>query len=98
VIGQARTFPIAGAGCGIPPSTVAVAANVVTLGVTGQGFVVLRSDDDRDSLELRFAHDDPRSTQLLLPLSPDGSVTAAAQGPGSTHFVLDVSGYFVPAR
>jgi hypothetical protein len=96
--GNARTVRIAGAACGIPDSAVAVAANFTTIGATGGGLVVLRADADRDLLELRFQEARPLSTQVIFPLAPDGSITVGARGGGKPHFILDVSGYFLPAR
>lgn len=95
--GQERTFPVAGKGCNIPASAVAVASNVTVLGSEGRGAILLRSDTDKGWLELAFESGGNRATQALLSLSPDGSVTATAQG-GTAHLLLDVSGYFLPAR
>ena len=95
--GLERTFPIAGKGCTIPASAVAVAANVTVVGKEGRGVVLLRSDASQNWLELRFEQAVNRSTHVLLPLSADGSVTATARD-GTAHILLDVSGYFLPAR
>jgi hypothetical protein len=95
--GPERTFPIAGKGCHIPASAVAVAANVTVVGKEGRGVVLLRPDAGRGWLELRFEQGVNRSTHVLLSLSPDGSVTATARD-GTAHVLVDVSGYFLPAR
>lgn len=95
-LAQTRTFQIAGAGCGIPASAVAVAGNVTILGATGRGVIGLQADSTRGALAMPFAEARSRSTHAILPLAPDGSVTAVIQGPGSLHLALDVSGYFLP--
>ena len=94
--GQAQTFQIVGDPCGIPGSAVTVAANVTAWGTAGRGFIALRADADRGALEIGFDAAGPRSTHILLPLSPDGSITATAQGSGTAHLQIDVSGYFLP--
>lgn len=97
-IGTVRTVRIAGAACGIPEAAVAVAANFTTVGATGRGLVILSADAGRDSLELRFQEALSLSTQIILPLDPDGSITVAARGGGKAYFILDVSGYFLPVE
>jgi len=95
---RGRRIRIAGAGCSIPSSAVAVTGNVVLLGVTGRGTALLRADLDRGALSLPFTAAEARSVPVILPLSLDGSLAVTLAGRGTAHFVLDVTGYFAPAR
>jgi hypothetical protein len=90
-----RSFRIAGGGCAVPPAAVAVAATVTVAG-GGDGAVLLRAGVDQGWLELEFHGMAPRSFPVLLPLSPQGTVTASLAGRGRAHLIVDVSGYFAP--
>ena len=92
-----RVFRIAGAGCGIPASAVAVAGNLTVLGQGGPGMLRLQPGLQRGWIEVRYGADAPRSLQVILPLSREGDWTATTDGaPSGVHLLIDVSGYFLP--
>lgn len=99
VRGAARTWRIAGGGCGVPGTAVAIAGNLTVLGQAGSGLLRLQPDPGRGWLAVGFGMDAPRSTQILLPLSPEGTLTAVTEdaGQAGAHIQLDVGGYFLPA-
>lgn len=98
VRGTPQTWRIAGGGCGIPASAVAITGNLTVSGKTGSGVLRLQPDPGRGWLAVGFAVDAPRSVQLILPLSPEGALTALAEdtAQAGAHVQLDVSGYFRP--
>lgn len=93
---SSRVLKIAGAGCSIPPSAVAVSGNFTVLGQSGQGILRIRADVHRGWIEAAFAQDAPRSLHAILALSPEGDLTAVVDGAAGTsvHVQLDVNGYF----
>lgn len=100
-LGAPRTFRLAGSGCGIPRSAVAVALNLTVLGQAGPGALRLQPDFGRGWIEMHFEPGAPHSLQVLLPLSPEGTVTAVVAqdtGPTGAHILLNVGGYFAPAK
>lgn len=96
VSGPPRKLQIAGAGCGVPVSAVAVAVNATILGESGQGLVLLLPEAGRGRIETIYEEGRYRSLQILFPLAPDGSILVVVQGQGRAQLVLDVSGYFAP--
>lgn len=97
--GTSRVFQIAGAGCTIPRSAVAVVGNLTVSGQDGSGVLRLQAEHDRGWIEVVFAPGAPRSVASILTLSPEGALTARvdAAGPAGAHLQLDVSGWFLPA-
>jgi hypothetical protein len=94
-----RILRIAGAGCSISPSAMAVVGNLTVTGQGGSGVLRLQPDIDRGWFEVVFAPDTPRSVGSILMLSPEGALNAVVDsaGPVGAHLQLDVSGYFLPA-
>ena len=94
---EPRRFRIAGAGCAIPASAVAVTGQIVVLDKSGSGSLLLDPDGTgRSDIEVSVDVT-PRSLHVILPLAADGSgtVTAAATAP-SVSFLFEVDGYFAP--
>jgi hypothetical protein len=101
--GVARTIQITG-NCGIPTSAKVVAINATATQETAAGGVELYPGDGT-ALGLAlvdFSANQTRAGDGLVRLAGDGSgsikaVLSTAAGGQSTHFVLDLSGYFAVA-
>jgi hypothetical protein len=91
-----RIFRLAGAGCSIPASAVALVGGVAILEGSAPGSVLLFPEGTgRDALELSFGEGGPRDFSFILPLAPeaDGAVTVTTTSPGA-HLLLHTTGYF----
>jgi ELWxxDGT repeat protein len=96
-LGEApRTFPAAG-NCGIPASARAIAANVTVVGGTAPGHVRLGGAFAPHTAAdvAPFAAGQARAQQSVLRLGyGELTATAALDGAGSVHVVVDVTGWF----
>jgi PKD repeat protein len=105
--GALRLAPIAGT-CGVPASARAVALNVAAVAPTASGYLSVYPADYPHPLtsSVNFARGTTRAASTVMPLATDGSgevaiIAALAAGAGSpsrVDLLLDVSGYFAPAR
>jgi hypothetical protein len=95
--GQTRVLQIAGGGCGVPKTAVAIDGTFTTHGQTEQAMLRIFPDPGRGWIELGFVPGQSRSLRALIALSPEGTLTLLAEGDATseTHVQLDVSGYFV---
>ena len=94
--GERRTLPVAGQ-CGVPTSATAVALNVTVTSPAAQGFVrVTAGDGLSETSTLNFTPGLTRANNALVVLASDGSGTVAVTNgsAGTTHVLLDVTGYF----
>jgi hypothetical protein len=97
-----RTIAVAAAGCGIPASARAIAANVTIVGPTGPGFVTLYAGNypQPATSNVNFKPGAIRANLAILQLATDGTgtivATAAVADGGTVDLVVDVSGYFEP--
>jgi VCBS repeat protein len=95
--GATRLFPIAGR-CGIPATAKAVAVNLTVVGPSAAGFLTAFSAGAPrpGSSTINFRADAIRANNAILPLGAAGdlAIYCALGAPGSSHFLLDVSGYF----
>jgi hypothetical protein len=93
--GVARAFPIAGR-CGVPLGAVAIAANATALDATADGTVLLfpagQPSPAASTVAVRVAQ--TRASATVTGLSDRGEVAASVVLAGTTHLLLDVSGYF----
>ena len=100
--GVPRSIDVAGSGCGIPANAEAVAVNVTVVGATGTGHVSLYPGNypqpATSTINFRLGMD--RANDAILELATDNTGTLAAtafvSGNGTTHLILDASGYFLP--
>ncbi|HEX6739479.1 MAG TPA: hypothetical protein VF310_14470 [Vicinamibacteria bacterium] len=94
-----RTFPVAGR-CGIPADARAVALNVVAVNPSEPGNLRLYPAGTAAPLAsaLNFAAGHSRANNAMVMLGGNGQLAVrcdmAPGATGSTHLVLDVSGYF----
>jgi hypothetical protein len=94
--GTSRTFTVAGQ-CNIPSSAFAVVGNLAATEPSAAGH--LRVYPAGAALPLVSAVNFPagqtRSNNAVIPLNASGEFTVhCVQGFGTTHVILDVSGYF----
>jgi hypothetical protein len=100
------TGAVAGSSCNIPSNAKAVSVNLTAVGPTVQGFLTLYPSSSAfpgvSSLNV-LAGTPAIANSALVPLNFDGTaavepsikVVYGTNGGGTTHFVLDVTGYFV---
>jgi hypothetical protein len=97
VAGLPRSFPVAGV-CGVPVTAKAVVVNVTAVGPTAEGFLTLypAGGSPPSTSTLNFRAGIVRANNAVARLGGGGQIAVAyvASGPATTHFVLDVSGYF----
>jgi streptogramin lyase len=95
--GGTRVFAVSGQ-CGIPSSATAVAMNIaVTQPTNGPGFLTLYPAGAAlpTTSSINFRAGQTRANNAILPLSGSGALSVyCQQGGGTTHFILDVTGYF----
>ncbi len=95
-----RKIPLAGK-LGLPASgIVAVAGNVTVVSPTSIGFVFVgpTAAAAPTSSTINFPRSDIRANNFIVPVAPDGSITAVYASPtgGQTvDLVIDISGYYV---
>lgn len=92
-----RLFPIAGR-CEIPATAKAVAVNLTVIGPSAAGFLTAfpAGAPRPGSSTINFRADTIRANNAILPLGAAGdlAIYCALGAPGSSNFLLDVSGYF----
>jgi hypothetical protein len=97
--GSTRGFLVTGGGCGIPPTAIAVSANLTAVEAGANGNLALFPGDHvfpPSASTLNFKAGVTRANNAVVPLASDGTGTIKAKNrsPGSVHLVLDVNGYF----
>jgi hypothetical protein len=94
-----RTWQVTGVG-GIPSSAIAVTGNFAVVGQTaaGYGSVTPSPTSTPPTSSLNFPLGDVRANNVTVPLSTTGKLSAVYKAPDgkTTHFIFDVTGYFVP--
>jgi len=91
-----RTVQAAGR-CAIPAGARALAANAVSVESTDAGNLRFYRADRQvpGTSTLNYGPGQVRASQTLIPLSDDGALgVRATQATGTTHLIIDVSGYF----
>jgi hypothetical protein len=96
--GFPRTFPVTG-NCGVPPTAKAVAVNVAVVQPTAEGFLTLYPSGQPapTTSTVNFRAGIVRTNNAVVPLGIGGQVDVlygVATGSATTHFILDVNGYF----
>jgi len=83
--------------CGVPASAVSVAANVTAVVPTGAGQLVVYPAGQTvpSTSTISFGAGKTRANNALLQIGAAGSVSVTcAMGPGQSHLIVDVVGYF----
>lgn len=94
--GAGRDFTMVGR-CNIPPTAIALAVNVTVTGASAAGHLRLYPAGTPLPVvsSINYSPGLTRANNAVVSLSPSGAITVhCAQGAGSVHFILDVSGYF----
>jgi hypothetical protein len=97
--GVTRTFAVAGTP-GIPAGAVAVTGNVTAVLPTSAGWIQLSSGPavTATTSVLNVPAGDTRANGVTALLGGDGRLSAVFKGAsGSTHLILDITGYFMAA-
>lgn len=99
--GEVRLLPVAGT-CGVPANALGVVVNLTAVSPAASGFARLYAGDEAVpplAQVLSFTAGRSRASIALVALAANGSGTAALMNVSwaAVDFVLDVSGYFVPA-
>ena len=96
--GVPKTIDIAGRG-GVPDDAVAITGNLTVVGQNGAGYASLTQQPiaDPSTSTINFPLGDTRANNVTSPLSSSGgvSITYRAAPGRTTHFILDVTGYFL---
>jgi serine protease inhibitor ecotin len=94
-----RSFQVTGLG-GVPLNATAVTGNLTTTGSNKAGFAYLGPHPlaNPPSSTLNFTAADNRANGVTVALGNTGMLSATLGGPAgiTSHFVFDVTGYFVP--
>jgi len=93
--GSTRVFTIANL-CNVPPTARSISANVTVTQPTFGGHLTLFSGGTPpEASTINFRPDETRANNAIVPLTAAGTISVAdGQSTGTTHFILDVNGYF----
>jgi Bacterial pre-peptidase C-terminal domain len=93
--GTTRVFKIAGQ-CNVPPTAKSVSVNVTVTQPTAPGHLILFPGGTPPAVStINFGPGQTRANNAIAPLSASGKLSVAdGQSSGTTHFILDVNGYF----
>jgi hypothetical protein len=96
--GGVRAFPITGGQCMVPSTAKAVSVNATVTEPTAQGHITLFPGGAPLPLAstINYRAGQTRANNAIVPLGTNGSVSAFCGLPAgnTTHFILDVNGYF----
>lgn len=93
--GMTRVFVVAGQ-CGIPPGAKSVAFNVTVTQPTAPGYITLYPAAAPQPLAstLNYREGQTRANNAISPLGAGGGLAVFCGQAGTTHFIVDVTGYF----
>jgi hypothetical protein len=98
-----RTFPVVGI-CGTPSTATAIAINVTVVDETDSGHlrVYPAGEAPPGTSSINFAPGKVRANNAVVPLGLGGQISVLCHMPpgstGRTHFILDVTGFFVAGQ
>jgi len=82
----------------VPVGATAISVNVTVTGTVGTGFLTVNEGGNTviaASAIYWFGPDQNTANSIIVPVNSARQVTVIAGGGGSTHFILDVSGYYL---
>ena len=82
----------------VPGGATAISVNVTVTGTVGTGFLAVNDGGNTviaASAINWFGPDQSAANSIIVPVNSARQVTVIAGGGGSTHFILDVSGYYL---
>jgi hypothetical protein len=93
--GSTRIFAIANH-CAVPPTAKSVSVNVTVTQPTAPGHLILFPGGTPPGVStINFRAGQTRANNAIVPLSATGTLSVTdGQSTGTTHFILDVNGYF----
>jgi hypothetical protein len=93
--GSTRVFTIANH-CNVPPTAKSISVNVTVAQPTFGGHLTLFSGGTTPSSStINFRQDQTIANNAIVPMSAAGTISVTdGQSSGTTHFILDVNGYF----
>lgn len=93
--GSTRIFAIANH-CAVPATAKSVSVNITVTQPTSAGHLILFPGGTPPGVSaINFRAGQTRANNAIVPLSGTGTISVAdGQGSGTTHFILDVNGYF----
>ena len=93
--GATRVFTIAGR-CNVPSTAKSVSVNVTVTQPTAPGHLILFPGGTPPGVStINFRSGQTRANNAIVPLNVSGMLSVAdGQSSGTTHFILDVNGYF----
>jgi len=83
--------------CGIPPEADAIAVNVTVTQPTAAGHILIYPLGVPQPITstINYSAGQTRANNAIVQVGADGSIAATCgQGSGTTHFIIDVVGYF----
>jgi len=97
--GATRVFPITtnmGARCNVPSTAKSVSVNITVTQPTAPGHLILFPGGTPPGVSnINFGAGQTRANNAISPLSATGTLSVTdGQSSGTTHFILDVNGYF----
>ena len=97
--GATRVFPITsnmGAPCNVPSTAKSVSVNITVTQPTAPGHLILFPGGTPPGVSnINFRAGQTRANNAISPLSATGTLSVTdGQSSGTTHFILDVNGYF----
>lgn len=93
--GATRVFQIANQ-CNVPPTAKSVSVNITVTQPTAPGHLILFPGGTPPGVSnINFRAGQTRANNGIVPLSATGTLSVTdGQSSGTTHFILDVNGYF----
>lgn len=93
--GGTRTFSLASQ-CQVSSTAVAVSANITVTGPGAPGHLTVYPAGAPAPLasSINYRAGQTRANNVIVPLGPGGLVVASGQALGSTHFLIDINGFF----
>ena len=94
--GGTRTFMMVGS-CGIPPEADAIAVNVTVTQPTALGHVIIYPLGVALPMTstINYSAGQTRANNAIVQVGTNGSIAVTCgQSSGTTHFIIDVTGYF----
>ncbi len=94
--GATRVFPITGPPCNVPLAAKSVSVNITVTQPTAPGHLILFPGGTPPGVSnINFRAGQTRANNAIVSLSPTGTISVTdGQSSGTTHFILDVNGYF----
>jgi len=81
---------------GIPVNATAITGNLTVVGQTAAGYVAMTqaTTNEPTTSTINFPVGDIRANGVTGPLTPAGTVGLVFKKGGTTHLIMDVTGYF----